>query len=229
MPYNSINDPKLPYYIKKLSETLRRKWVEIFNSVYAKDGEKQAFIIANSWLSNRLEAQTVNKNAELLMTRAQGTLVKRADGNFTIDFLLTDDQRDSLGLRIAPALINKWAQQINSGLLRLFGDENHKEYDIVANSTLTPEEAIKVLHDTKKGFARSLKAFVKNGALWVRALVDKRALNILQKARGVSLEANLDIDPRTNTAVDGQLGGFTFATNSDPVNPRSKIVFGNKF
>jgi len=230
MPYTSHNDKSLPDYILKLDPSLRKKWVSIFNSVHSKEGEKMAFLVANSWLNDSMTKRSSNykKNEKLLMERAKGTLTKRADGNFTIDFMLTDDKRDSLGLRIAPGLIQKWASQINNGILRLFGDADHKEYDIVADSSLTPEEAIRVLHDTKKGFAKGIKAFVKNGALWVRALVDGKAMKIIDKARGVSLEANLDIDPRTNTAVDGELGGFTFATKTNPINPRSKIVRGKK-
>ncbi len=224
MPYHNINDPKLPAYVKKQSPEVRKKWVGVFNSVHAKEGEKAALIIANGMLERWLTKRSghVKKQKKLLFERAKRSLVKRADGMYTIDFVLTDNLRDSLGLRMSMPLLEKWMKQLNS-TVQIFGDENHEEYDIIADSDMPSEEAIVLLRETKKGFAKSIKAFIDKGKLWIRALVDPRAKSIIDNAKGVSLEADLEIDETTNTAIDGELGGFTFATKSKPINPRAII------
>ncbi len=224
MPYININDPKLPSYIKKLPSNVRKKWVVVFNSVFSKEGEKTAFIIANGMLDKWLvkRSKHVKKQKKLLFEKAKRSLVKRSDGFYTIDFVLTDILRDSTGLRMSLPLLEKWAEQLNS-TIQIFGDTDHEEFDIVADSDLSSDEAIRVLRNSKKGFAKSIKAFIEKGKLWIRALVDPRARDIVNKAKGISLEADLEIDVRTNTAVDGELGGFTFATKSNPINPRAQI------
>ena len=141
---------------------------------------------------------------------------------YTIDFVLTDVLRDSEGLRMSMPLLEKWMSQLNNNF-QIFGDADHEEFDVVADSNLPSEVVIKILRDSKKGFAKSIKAFINKGKLWVRALVDPRARSIVENARGISLEADLEIDEATNTAVDGELGGFTFATKSDPINIRAQI------
>ena len=82
MPFLSINDPKLPQYIKNRDKTVRAKWISVFNSVFAKEGEKMAFLVANKWLKDSLTKRSthVKKNEKLLMTRAKGGLTKRANG-----------------------------------------------------------------------------------------------------------------------------------------------------
>ena len=48
MPYNGLNDPNLPDYIKRLSKKLRSAWVKIWNDVFKRTkDEKKAFSIAN--------------------------------------------------------------------------------------------------------------------------------------------------------------------------------------
>lgn len=225
MPYSSITDSKLPDYVKTKSKTTRSKWIKIFNSVYAKEGEKMAFAVANDWLKNELTKKSSNykKNEKLLMKKVSGGLTKRANGTYTVDFVLTDTLPDAYGLKMSLPLLQKWAQQINSGLLRFVGDADHDEFDIVAETGMDAKTAIQIIRERKNGFAKGVKAFIQDGKLWIRAIVDELARPIVEKAHGVSLEADLTIDERSNTAIDGELGGFTFAVKSKPINPRSLI------
>jgi hypothetical protein len=152
-----------------------------------------------------------------------GGLVKQADGNSYVDFILTDDGYDRKGLRIQPHVMNKWAEMINKGSLVIKGDINHGDWDMFMDKGVSKEKFIPLLKKFKKGFAKSIKAIVDNGKMWVRAMVAPGYEDIISKATGVSLEARLDIDDATNEAYDGDLGGFTFTVGIDPINPRSVI------
>jgi len=230
MPFISINDPKLPAYVKRRESSVRKNWIKIFNSVFAKEGEKMAFLVSNKWLKDTLNKSSitkrsthVKKNEKILLAKVSGGLTKRANGTYTVDFMLTDVLPDSYGLKMSLPLLEKWAKQINSGLMRFIGDQDHEEFDNVANTGMAANEAIKIIRDRKSGFAKGVKAFIDKGKLWVRAVVNEAARSIVNKATGVSFEADLTVDEKTNTAIDGTLGGFTFSTKSNPINPRSII------
>jgi len=47
MPY-TLRSKNLPSYVKKLPTDMRKRWIAIFNSVFSKQGEQMAFIVANS-------------------------------------------------------------------------------------------------------------------------------------------------------------------------------------
>ncbi len=78
------------------------------------------------------------------------------------------------------------------------------DYEVVANEL-----------KSNRGLLKSIKAIVKEGKLWIRALLDKRYKNHVHKFKGVSLEAFTT--PKGNTLTKPQYLGFIL-TNS----PRDK-------
>lgn len=58
MPYSNLAE--LPTYVKKLSRKKRRKWMAVFNSVFAKNGEAAAFKAANSAVKESATAEGGN-------------------------------------------------------------------------------------------------------------------------------------------------------------------------
>lgn len=226
MPY-TINN--LPSYISNKSDSVKKKWMEIFNSVYKDEGEEKAFIIANTWLKKHLvkseiQAKTVNaKKVEFIKFESSTTefLSKSENGEDYIEFTLTDIYKDSQGDSYPKELLQQWADYINSGNA-IIGDIDHEEYDKLLSQNLS-EEQIKSMLKAKPGIAKSVKAMFNNGVLKVRAAIDKRYKKLVSAARGVSLEALVTRDSKNNI-ISGDLLGFTFGMNDTPANPRAKIA-----
>jgi len=232
MKFTGPEDEKLPKYIKSRSLIIRKKWVVIYNHFYDKKGAEAALIAANTWLKKNItKKETVAKTFSKLQSikfeidTSGKSLIKRADnGDEYIDFVLSDNLPDSKGMSMPIKLLKKWAEAINSGI-SLFGDLDHKEYDELVASGLDADEVIEQLRAGKqKSIAKSLKAILKKGKLWVRAIIDKRYKKYIKKnANGVSLEAAIITDESGNI-VDGDIGGFTFAVDLPKVNPRAVIA-----
>ena len=229
MPYTQ-NSKDLPSYVMKLSDANKSRWIEIFNAAYEKYGEEKALLLANTWLKRNIKKESVVAKStasveHLVFTvDTSSELIKRADdGEDYIDFILTDDKPDDEGVVYPPELLKKWADQINSGQL-LLGDFDHEKFNVLVKQGLRPNDVMQRLK-TKPGIAKMIKAVIDKGKLWVRTVIDKRYKKLIkEKAKGVSLEASLIRDDTTNEIIDGVLGGFTFAINSNPHNERAMIA-----
>jgi len=188
-------------------------------------------LVASEWLNDKVckacERSNVIKAVKFDLVKEGPTLIKRSSaGEDYVDFVLTDTLPDLEGVTLTEELLQQWAEGINQGDV-IVGDIDHEEYDYVVSNIPDPDEASSIIKNMKKGIAKGVKAFLRDGKLFVRAIIDKRYKKIIEKAKGVSLEALLDI---VNTpdggkvAASGKLLGFTFAVNDDPVNPRAVIV-----
>jgi len=228
MPYKSINDPTLPSYIINKSGDMKRKWLDIFNTVYDKYGDSMAFVVANKWLTRQLESTTLEAKTMNTIEReefklSEGQLIKCTDdGDEYIDFVLTATTPDNKGDVYPEALLKKWESLINGGEV-FIGDTDHLEYDRIAEAVASPEKAAELIKNTKKGIAKTFKALFDQGKLWVRAMIDKRYKKQIEKSNGVSLEALIERDSK-GTITDGDLLGFTFAVGQQPVHPMARIV-----
>lgn len=229
MPYSGPNDPKLPSYVKKLSEGAQRKWISIFNATYKKDGEKVAFVVANKWLERHIKQKESMHRTENIIERvrfevdtSQEFLQYTEGGDQYVSFKLADVFVDKYRRRLTKSLLQKWADKINEGY-PILGDTDHEFSQRLAKSNLTEEE-IKELSKEKPSIAKAVQAVVDNGRLWVKALIDKRYKRLLEKAKGVSLEALVNVG-NDGTVLDGNLTGFTFAINQDPVIKETGLSF----
>ena len=228
MPYDASSED-LPSYVKKAPQSIRVKWIAIFNKVYEDEGEEMAFVVANQWLKRQIKTTKVEGKTEnayfierIQLQLSDNQLVKKADdGSEYIDFVLTDTGADSKGDRYPVGLIQKWIEQVNSDVF--IGDIDHKEYDDIVSQATTVEQAAELIKSAKKGIAKTAKAVFDKGKMWVRAIIDKRYKKLIEKANGVSLEAIVTRDASGNI-IDGDLLGFTFAVNQKPVNPRAVIA-----
>lgn len=221
MPYSGADDSSLPSYVKKLPKNKRSKWVSIFNEVYKKEGEKMAFIVANKWLKKNVKKKTATNRTSKVRERvffeidnSKEFISRTENGEEFVSFKLADIMKDKLGVQLNENILQKWAEQINSGQ-QIVGDIDHENYNKLLNSDLSDEEIARRLKE-KPGIAKSLQAMVKDGALWVKALIDKRYKRLIQKAKGVSMEAILERDENDNL-TNANLLGFTFGVKDDPV------------
>ncbi len=212
---------ELPSYVKSRSPETQKKWVGI---VQSSETPVKGVAVANTWLKSQviIKPKTVVKSVSLQVNDKEGFIKRTETGEEYIEFVLTDNLPDSEGVQYPDYLLQKWADEINSGK-SLVGDIDHQEYDKILAGGYTKDEILDLL-GTKRGIATSLKAIYDKGKLWIRALIDKRyKKQIRERAKGVSLEALLTYDDNDNV-VDGTLAGFTFAVEDNPANPRAAIV-----
>lgn len=219
MPY-TIKSQNLPSYVKKLPLAAKKKWISIFNSVYAKEGEKQAFLVANTWLKKHIKKKQTVARTEHIRERVlfeidtSSEFIKRtADGDEYISFKLADNIKDSLGLQLPEFVLRSWEKAINAD--PIVGDVDHEEYDKLLEAGYSDEQVREMLRE-KSGIAKSIKAVYEKGKLWVRAIIDKRYKNLIAKSKGVSMEAIVTKDADGNV-IGGDILGFTFGIKHNPV------------
>ena len=220
MPY-TVDSKNLPSYISNKSEGVKAKWVSLFNKIYKEKGEEEAFIVANTWLKRHLssEAKLIKRSfIELEMDSSKGFIKRSDDGEDYISFILNSTVPHKDGRVFTEAMLQKWAEDINKGEV-VIGDIDHQHYD-KALATLTDDQ---VRHALKKkpGIAKAVKAIYDKGKLWVRAMIDKRYRKLIEKAKGVSVEALCSW--ADNIAVDGDILGFTFNVNTEPADSMAGI------
>lgn len=228
MPY-TLESENLPSYVAKLPNSIKSKWIAIFNSVHKKEGEKMAFLVANQWLKRQVKKSSVEGKTDkayfmerIHLELSGDQLIKKSDdGEDYVDFILTDTGYDSKGEKYPLSLIQKWVSQVNENTF--VGDIDHEEYDDIVSKATSIEQAAELIKSAKRGIAKTVKAVFDKGKMWVRAAIDKRYKKLVEKANGVSLEAIVTRDA-DGAIIDGDLLGFTFAVKQQPVNPRAVIA-----
>lgn len=229
MPYNGSEDSKLPSYVKKLSKAVRSRWVNIFNKVYAADGEALAFRVANKWLKDHssgrkdMTAKTVGETQEyftLSFSFPETELVFKTEGDEEyIEAVLTDTDYDREGVKNNEKLLEEIAEQINTR--GIVGDFDHEQFEALKQKYFhTPEKVVAEMKG-KRGIAKAIKAIVSNGKLWIRAIIDKRYKKRILASKGLSLEGFFKRSGDTYTG--GTILGFTFGEKQTPANPRAVI------
>jgi len=220
MPYSGSNDSGLPEHVKKQDPTIRNKWVAIFNKIFEEQGEELAFIVANKWLLRQVGSKTTTARTEGVSERVSlvfndfTQMVSRTDdGNIAVSFKLADVFKDKFGVQLPEKVLKKWEAKLNSG--SILGDIDHEAYEQLMKQNLSDEEFVHRL-ENKPSIAKSIKAVFDKGRLWVKAIVDKTYESLLNKAKGVSMEASI-IRNDSGDIVDADLHGFTFGVKNDPV------------
>jgi len=157
MPYTK--DSKLPTYVEGKPEHIKTKWIEIFNRVYAKEGESMAFYVANTWLKKQ---KTFLKRSVITfeVDDSEGFFLKRSDdGEDYITLKLGSSEKHHDGKSYSPELLQRWCDKINSGEI-IIGDIDHEQYDSFMGTSMT-DGMIKQALKMKKGIAKGIKALIK--------------------------------------------------------------------
>lgn len=217
----------IPNYISKLPKKTQQSWAALYEQ-YQPRGDDVALFAANTWLKSTIRttqaiAATQGAMRKVLRFEVDTTkeFIKRTDdGEEYISAMLTDVLENVDGNPLPIELLQKWADKINAGE-SILADIDHEEYKRVLSSALT-EKQVKEMMRKKPSIARSVKAVVQDGKLWVQAIVDKRYKNAIKKANGVSIEAIIETNDE-GRVVDGDLLGWTFAVNEPRLNPRSQV------
>jgi cation transport regulator ChaB len=155
------------------------------------------------------------KPAEEFITRSE-------NGVDYHNYILTDIWADSAGTAPTEDLIKKWASWINETQPEV--DTDHELFERARRTYGDDVNKVSKIMQAKKGIARAMSAVVDKGRLIVSLAFDKRYKNYVDKIKGLSIEAAATRDKLTNKFVSGDLLGFTFAVNANPVNKRSVRV-----
>jgi hypothetical protein len=214
MPYTA-DSQNLPTYVKGRPREIVQKWVEIFNSVFAENGEEMAFIVANKWLKKYYDEHKYVKRCivELDVDSSQKFISRSDDGEDYVTLVLGSTAPHKDGLVYSENLLKKWESDINSGKLGIGGDIDHELYDKLLDAGLSDDRIRKELK-SKPSIAKALKAIFEDGKLYLRAMIDKRYRKIITESKGVSAEAFVKMD--NNVATDGELLGFSFNIKTTP-------------
>ena len=220
----TISSPNIPAYVSNKPERIRKRWVEIYNAVVDSEGEEAAFIAANGWLKRELEKLAqFNKRSTLKFEASDAQFIKRTEnGDEYVSFKLADTQLDSFGVKLSDDVLKNWADYINNNN-PLVGDIDHEFYDQVLSGMYETDEIIEKLR-SKKGIAKGVQAVFEKGKLWVKALIDKRYRKVIERSKGVSLEALINRD-ENNNVIGADLLGFTFAVQQDPVISGTEVQY----
>jgi hypothetical protein len=191
-------------------------------------GGNEGLVAANTWYMGHIKQQEalartrqVRDRITFTIDTSEALISRTEDGEEYISAVLSDTGVDSCGTAMPEEVLKRWAEQINRDTP--VGDVDHEEYDKLIQAGYTNEQ-VKSKLKAKKGIAKAIKAIVDKGKLWVRLLIDKRYRNVVNKANGLSVEAIVTKDMDTNSIVDGDLLGFTFAVNHTAANPRAGLV-----
>jgi len=211
-----------PEYVKKLGEQVTKKWTAAYTASLPY-GEGPAFFAANNFLQNNLIQESIMARTKevsqietftISLEGSEQIISRTEDGDEIISFKLADVFEDKYGVKLPEDILQSWADAINSGKT-LLGDLDHDYLNELYAQGLSLQEIKKAMNQ-KPGIAKTIKAVLDNGRLWVQAVLDKRYKKIVEKSKGVSLEAHIKRDAQGNV-VDGSLLGFTFGIKKDPV------------
>jgi len=222
MLYKGLNDTRLPKYVKSRSDSIKRKWVRMFNSAHEKYGEKRALLIANLWLKKQVKAGKFMARSTLkfdVYTKS-GFLNRSKGGDDYITLVLNTTEAHKDGVVFTEKLLRDMAKQINEN--PIVGDVDHILYHKILKTGMSDEQVKRVLK-SKPGIAKTVRAIYDKGKLWVRAIIDKRYKRLIQRAKGVSSEIFYNnIQGKKISAAE--ILGFTFNVKSSPAEFKAGVV-----
>jgi hypothetical protein len=212
----------LPNYLQNKPELIQRKWSAIHDAISAKEGPIAGTIVANQWLK-RQKVELVKRSILSFKVQVENNeLLKRSESDEDyVTFILAGTQSHYDGVQYDANTLQSLADQINER--GIVGDIDHLEFDRLRNSGFSDEEVQNLLL-SKRGIAKGIRALVKDGQLYVRAITDKRYSALIRKSKGVSLEAMVTKDDQTNKVSSAKLLGFTFNVNTQPADPSASVL-----
>jgi hypothetical protein len=216
-----------------IPQHMQPMWQSVYNESLSQ-GQTMATVLANKWvLQNSVVREPVCRASETLVPikfaiTAEHMIVRSSEGQDYVTAVLSDDQPYWV-----PDMHGQWSmEQFTGTVLEKFaatinketpvGDMDHKFYDTVLKQNFS-DEMIKRALKQKPGIVKAVQAVVNKGKLYLRLLIDKRYKKVIEKAKGLSLEAMVSKDS-TGKVVDGTLLGFTVAVDHTPVNQRAVML-----
>lgn len=199
---------------------MQEGWVKTSNTASYKYGVVRGNLIANAWLKKKINPKTRQRAFIKFKVDETKRLISRdKDGNDYLTLVLSSTSINRDGNRFTEKDLKKWEKQINTN--PIVGDIDHELYYKLQNYNLS-NETIESMLKEKKGIAKTLKAIYQKGKLWVKVFIDKRYKAILNKVKGVSVEAAGVLSD--NQEKDWDILGFTFNVNTTPADNLAGVV-----
>ena len=211
---------KLPQYVENKPDHIKKKWLSIFNESKKLSDERIALLVANKWLQKQ---KTFLKRSTVVfeIDKSEGFIKRSDDGDEYVTLKLGSLLPHKDRKKYTEDLLHKWADYVNKGNV-IIGDVDHTEYDKLLSTSMS-NDMIRQLLKMKTGIAKGIKAIVQDGTLFIRALIDKRYRNIIEKSKGVSAEAFVS-HGEDGSIEDGELLGFTFNVNTEPADNGAGVL-----
>lgn len=221
MVYTSIES--LPEYIRTiLTEEAQEYFLKVYTLAYKNYDDDTSFQIA--WEATKLKLQKSGNTYvihnhyyktpevhEFEMNEEETNISMNSETEEIImDAVLADTNPNTDGKYFTEQELEDLAFQINT-----FGstvpDVDHEKLMALVKKHGRNHDAI--MHELKneKGIMKNIKASVEKGRLWIRATLDKRFKNHLDKFKALSIEAFADVE--NNRYSNPKYLGFTFTNN----------------
>jgi hypothetical protein len=215
----------IPSYVTNQSKEVQKRWLEIYNSVLKSKGKEAALLSANLWLKKTLEQNKKFIKRDIItfdVDTSKGFICRADDNSEYITLVLNTTEPHKDGRVFSEELLRKWADSINNS--PIVGDIDHKLfYNLM--SGYNSDAKIKTILKNKPGIAKTLKAVYEDGKLWVRAIIDKRYRNLINKSKGVSAEALItEVDDSDAKVLSADLLGFSFNINTTPADYGASVI-----
>jgi len=217
-----MNKQNLPTYLKNRDQSTQDKYVAMYNVLSKTDGPEVATIATNTWLMKQPKPrQFITETVNFELDKSQGFIMRSEDGQDYMTFKLKSLE-DKDGTKWSEKVLLKWAEMINAGT-EVAGDVDHELGRKLFSSGVS-ESSMRTILKNKGSIAKGIKALVKDGILYLRTIIDKRYRKVIEKAKGVSIEAFVNKRAADDTILDADLVGFTFNVNTTPADPLAGAV-----
>lgn len=140
-------------------------------------------------------------NEQLIQRDANG------DGFIELDLPLASLMPHEDGWQNTELVLRSFEEQINQ--TGIVGDFDHVLFKNLKSKFKT-EQVVSMMKE-KKGIAKSVSAYIKDGVLRLKMSYDKRYTQLLNDVKGLSLEALYKLDKTNKKFIGGQILGFTFS------------------
>lgn len=212
-----------PSYVTKFPEAIQEQWTGLNNTLGI--GAANKFLERIMVKTNEVAVAHYKEDTEIFtlsFAPREEQIVIHAEGDEEfIDFILTDAKSNRLGTSFDEDFLNELAEQINKN--PMIGDFNHQEMTKYQKQGFGLQ-TIKDLMKGKSGVAKTVKALVENGKLFVRTIIDKRYRKRIKASKGVSIEGAF-AKSASGKYSSGTVFGFSFVDGiHNPVNKGAKLL-----
>jgi hypothetical protein len=147
---------------------------------------------------------------QFALVESETQIIANSQGDIELTVLLANQNpRKTDGKWFSEEALHSMAEQINANGSTL-PDVDHKVLRSATAAYGSDIEAIANAVRNEKGVFKSIKAAVKDGKLWIHAVLDRAYKAVAEKFRKVSIEAVGKVDKVTGMISQPRYLGFTF-------------------
>lgn len=241
MPYQTLED--LPAVVKKvLTSEAQEYFLEVYleafkdydestsmqiawklvTAKFFKAGEGGNYVIHNHYYgkseSEDDEQEVVGMSEEFKLTsfdmkEPEVKLIMNGDSEeIILEAILATTDRNTEGMFFTEKELNEISEQINV-LGSSLPDVNHEKLMSLYTKIGNDPERLRTELKKEKGVFKNIKAAVKDGALWIQGVLDKRYKSVVKNFSGLSIEALTTAEKETGRLKNPHYLGFTLTNN----------------